>query len=331
MANKPKIKECVLKKGEKAWKHLPGAEEVEEDLKASRKSEDTDDPVDVAIFEPIAIRAALLFIKAGWPANAVTLLSFAFGVGGSFFFLSANRWHILIGIAFEFISLLLDYADGMVARLTHTSSQLGRVLDGTVDITCFLTVYIALGIRLMREPIPFTKTPWSYFIWIVLIVTMLFHAAQARMADYYRGLHLFFLNGSNRSNLARTKNLKAELAALPKDSSLFERIYRILYLIYTGDQERQTPRMQRLLCALENDESLLTKELSDSYISQSRKYIQLTNVLTYHVRTLSLYLSLLLGLPVLYFPIVLVVLEAVKIFMVAKYEGIAKRLYGKFC
>lgn len=314
-----------------ALEHNPWFERVADDIKASSKSGDTDDPVDVIIYNPISIRLAHRFIKAGWSANAVTCMSLLFGISGSFLFYPQNRWLNLLGIAMEVFALILDFCDGQIARLTHTSSQLGRVLDGTVDISNFLAVYIAIGCRMMKENIPFTDTPWSFYIWIILFVTMYCHASQARMSDYYRGLHLFFLNGSNSSDLARTKNLRKELTDAPKGTPAYEKIYRFFYLIYTTDQEKHTPRAQRLLDALEEKGGHVSEELADAYISRSRRYIQLTNALTYHIRACTLFVLLLFRLHAFYFPLVVIVLEAVKWYMIVKYERIAREVYERFC
>ena len=319
----------VIRIGDNAeiWEREPWLENVADDLKASRKSEDTDDLVDVLVYHPIAIRLAHWFIKHGFSANAVTLLSLLFGVGGSIFFYPQNVWINLFGIACELFAVILDFCDGQIARLTHTSSQFGRVLDGTVDITNFLAVYIAIGLRMMREPIPFTEREWGFLIWIVLLVTMLCHASQARMADYYRGLHLYFLKGSSdNADLTRTKKIRQELASLPKGSPFFERIYRLFYFLYTKDQEIHTPWAQRMLDRLEEKGGRIPEETADAYITRSRRYIQLTNVLTFNIRAYALYVCLLLGKLVFYVPLVVVALEAVKWFMSVKYEAIAQNI-----
>ena len=314
----------------KLQEKAPRFDNSAEDVKASRKSEDTDDPVDVWVFEPIAIRLTHLFIRAGISANAVTFMSLLTGVGGSILLYPQNRWINLMGILIISLAAVLDCCDGQVARLTNTSSQVGRVLDGTVDIIkCFAT-YLVLGFRMMNETIPFTDTVWSVYIWIVILVTMHCHASQARMADYYRGLHLFFLQGSSRSTLARSEDLKRELRSLPKHSLLFKRIYRFLYLVYTKAQELLTPKAQILLDAVEKEKGPVAAKTSEAYVSRSRQYIQLTNTLTYYIRAYGLFVLLMLGIHAFYYPFVIIVLEAVKYYMIAKYERIAKDLYKQF-
>ena len=311
------------------WENAPWLEGAVEEIKAARKSGDTEDPIDVMLYDPFAIRLTRGFIKSGWPANAVTLMSLFVGIGGSILFYPQNRWINLIGIFVVLFAAVLDCCDGQIARLTHTSSQLGRVLDGTVDITNFLSIYIVLGLRMMRENIPFIESPWAYYIWVVIIVTMYCHASQARLADYYRGLHLFFLEGVNRSYLSRVKNLKKELKSLPKGTPWYEKVYRRIYLVYTKAQEWVTPQAQRLLDAVEENKGA-SEEASNAYVVKSRRYIQVANLLTYNLRIFTLFILLLLGFHAFYFPFVVIIMEVIKYFMLAKYEKIARDVYRQF-
>ena len=311
------------------WEKAPWLQKNAEEIKEARKSQDTDDLFDVLVYDPIAIRLSHGFIRAGIPANMVTVLSLFVGVGGSICLYSRNIWVDLAGMVMIIFAAILDCCDGQVARLTGTSSQLGRVLDGAVDIANFLAIYLVLGLRLMSDTIPFTDMQWGFLVWIPIVLAMISHADQARMADYYRGLHLFFLNGKDPSLLTTSKELKAELYSLPKGSSLFERIYRIIYLIYTKDQERQTPRVQRLLNGLEKNRTD-SEKVSEAYVSRSLKYIKISGGLTYNIRTYVLFIAILFNVPAVYFVFVIIVLQLVKVWIVRMYEAIAKEVYEKY-
>ena len=300
-----------------------------EALQAAQKCGETDDPLEILLYGGISIRMTHGFIKLGFSANAVTFLSLFFGIAGGALFYPSNIWLNLLGMVLVITAAIFDCCDGQVARLTGTSSQLGRVLDGLADIINYAAIYIALGFRMMQENIPFTQSPWSFYIWIVLVVTMLCHASQARMADYYKGVHLFFLKGSDTSALGRSKAIQAELAALPGDSPFFERFYRHFYLDYAKKQEKSTPRAQRLLDAVEAGGGVPAPDLAEDYLDQSRRYIQMTNILTYNVRTYILFAMLLLGMHPFYFLFVILVLEAVKYLMISRYERIAGEVYQR--
>ncbi len=308
------------------------ARKIKADIQASRKSDETDDPIDVFVYDPIAIRLTYLFIKLGWSANAVTLSSLFFGVGGAFLLYPKNVLLNLLGVACEIFAAILDCSDGQVARLAHTSSQFGRLLDGAVDMANYVAIYLAVGFRLMDEFIPFTgeRYYWSWRIWIVIVLAMLFHSGQARMADYYRGLHLTFLKGHNETFLGRSAYIRKELAELPADSPLFKRIYLNLYLAYTLIQENGVPQTQRLLDRIDEDGGTVPALLAERYTAQSRKWIQITNLLSFNIRTYTLFLLLLLGKEIYFFPFVFLVLEGLKYAMIARYETMAGHLYAEY-
>lgn len=308
------------------------ARKIKADIQASRKSDETDDPIDVFVYDPIAIRLTYLFIKLGWSANAVTLSSLFFGVGGAFLLYPRDLLLNFLGVACEIFAAILDCSDGQVARLAHTSSQFGRLLDGAVDMSNYIAIYLAVGFRLMDEFIPFTgeRYYWSWRIWIVIVLTMLFHSGQARMADYYRGLHLTFLKGHNETYLGRSKDIRQELADLPEGSPLFKRIYLKLYLAYTLVQEKRAPQTQRLLDRIDADGGVIPKALAEHYTYFSRKWIQITNLLSFNIRTYTLFLLLLLDKTVYYFPFVLIILELLQYAMIARYESMAGHLYAEF-
>ena len=306
---------------------------IKNDIQASRKSDETDDPIDVFVYDPIAIRLTYLFIKLGWSANTVTLLSLVFGVGGAVLLYPKDVLLNLLGIACEIFAAVLDCSDGQVARLSHTSTPFGRVLDGAVDMTNYIAIYLALGFRLMNETVPLTdkiSIHLSWYIWIVIVMAMIFHAGQARMADYYRGLHLYFLKGSSDAYMARSKNLRKELTDLPEGTSRFKKLYMKLYLLYTVVQETGAQHTQQILDKIDENGGGIPEELAKRYTDQSRKWIQITNVLSYNIRTYTLFLLLLLGKEIYFFLFVFIILQGLKYAMIARYETMAGHIYNEF-
>ena len=301
------------------------------EIQAARKSDETDDPIDVLVYDPIAIHLTHFFIKIHCSANAVTLLSLLFGICGSILLYPKDLLLNLAGIACEIFAAILDCCDGQVARLTHSESRFGRILDGAVDMINYLAIYIALGFRMMDEPVPFTSPGsvfWSWRIWIVIALAIFLHAGQARMADYYRGLHLYFLKGRSEDYHSRAKDLRAEIAVLPAGTSFFHRLCLKAYLLYTLAQEKSTPHSQQLLTLAESGKA--REGLAAAYLDYSRKIIQVTNVLSYNLRTYTLFLFLLFKREGYFFLFVFVILEGIKLLMTARYEAIAARLCAEY-
>jgi len=297
-------------------------EQIQSDLEVSKKSNDTEDKVDTALYGMFSAIFARFCIRTGISANTVTLMSLLLGVCGSLFFYSQNVLINFIGIVIEYFSVVLDCADGEVARLTHSSSQLGRFLDGMVDSLNFFAIYVVLAVRMTNETIPFTSRKWGWMIWISLIICGIFHADQARMADYYRTLHLNFLHRDSMSDFLMSENIKAELSE-SRNTPLYNRAYLFIYYLYTRAQETKSPKMRALLKAMAEKGDAVPDGFYKRYTAESRKYVQLTNVLTFNLRAYVLYLLILLKLHPFFIPFNIIVLSVIAIYMIIRYEKIA--------
>lgn len=309
------------------------AKKFKEDIQASRKSSETDDPFDVFVYDPLAIRLTTLFIRMKWSPNAVTLLSLVFGVAGAALLYPQKVGLNLLGVALIIFAAVLDCSDGQVARLCHSGTPFGRVLDGAVDMANYLAIYLALGFRLMGESFSITPTVTlhvSWYIWIVIVLALICHSSQARKADYYRGLHLYFLKGTNDNYFARSKDLRQELASLPEETSPFRKLYLKIYLLYTAVQEKGAKQTQHLLDKIDENGGVIPEELAERYIRESRKVIQVTNTLGFNLRTYILFLLLLFGKEIFWFLFVCVVLEGLKYAMMARYEAMTGRILTEF-
>ena len=303
---------------------------IQTDLRSSVKSDDTEDHFETVVYGPPSMILTHVFIRLGIGPNTVTMLSLLFGVCGSLFFFSRNPLINFIGIVIEYIAIVLDCSDGQVARLTNSGTQFGRFLDGLVDSVNFIAVYAVLGLRMMlKETIPFTSIRWYGYVWIALLVSGYFHAEQARMADYFRSLHLSFQHQHDSAVFTSSKKIKEEIAE-SKDTPLYNKIYLRVYYLYTRAQEKATPCTQRLLNAIEDNGGHISEELAEAFISKSRRYVQLTNVLTLNLRAYTLYLLILLRLHAFFFPFNIIVLGAIMIYMIAKYEKIAREVCDQF-
>ena len=102
-----------------------------------------------------------------------------------------------------------DSADGQLARMTGQYSRLGRILDGACGDIWFVIIYISLLLRLViTDDFLFLQA------FVLAAVAGYCHILQAQIADCYRTLHLFFVNGRAKSELEEVETLKAENAKL---------------------------------------------------------------------------------------------------------------------
>ena len=302
------------------------ANSIKSDVKNARKCENINDPIDTYVVDYIAMAFSKLFIKLHIIPNVVTVLSGLVGVAGGVLLCFDSLVTDIAGVLLIILSAVFDASDGQVARLTKHYSNLGRTLDGFADFLVYLSIYVAVCVRLFPVNIPFTQTPWSFWIIPVAAVALFVFGAQARAADYFKNLHMFMFTRGNGSELTRTRDIDRQISECKKPS--FERFRLKAYRSYTKMQESKTPEVQKLLDKIETGGSGVSPALYDEFLAKSDKYVRSTNLLTFNLRTIVLFILLFLPshLEYLYFPFVIFVLEPVRFAIIAKYERLASRL-----
>ena len=306
--------------------------DMRRDVPASYKSMDTEEPFDKIFTKPLGYLFTRFFIHIKWTPNMVTILSMFIGVaGGIMFYPESFGWN-LFGVLLVILANILDSTDGQMARLTGMKSALGRVLDGMSSTLWYIAMYCAVCCRVQDDPIPLLNGPtWGWIIWAIAIVCgLLGHAQQCTMADRYRNIHLFFLRNKHGDELHRSEDITRQRLALPREGALVQKVMLFVDGIFTFSQEKITPTFQKVYNGyLDADED--TREgIRQDYLEGSRKYIQLTNVLTFNARAYMFFALVLLGVPLLYFPLEFIGFGALKIYTQRSYEALALDILKKY-
>lgn len=305
---------------------------LSKNVKNARKCENLNDPIDNYVWDYAAIVFSRVFIKLHIIPNVITVLSGLVGITGGILLCFNTLTYTVIGILLIILSVILDESDGQVARLTKKYSNFGRTLDGFIDFLVYFSIYIALCIRLFNVNIPFTETAWGFWIIPVAAIALWCFGTQARTLDYLKNLHMYMIkNGAGKRNeLSKTAEIKNQLNAYKKCS--FAHLRLSLYYIYTKLQEKSTPKSQELLKKIEENGNGIPQLLSDEYKAKSNKYIMLANAMAFNLRTILLFILLLMPwhLEFLYFIFVIFALEPVRIAVIKKYEHLAADITDKY-
>ena len=306
--------------------------DMRRDVPASYKSQDTEEFFDKIFTKPLGYLFTRFFIHIGWTPNMVTILSMFIGVaGGVMFYPQSFEWN-LFGVILVIIANILDSTDGQMARLTGQKSALGRILDGMSSTLWYIAMYIAICCKLQNQPIPFAPAhTWGWIIWAIAIVCgLLGHAQQCTMADRYRNIHLFFLKNKHGDELQRSEDITRERLALPKEGAYLRKAELFINGIFTLSQEAITPTFQKLLSGYVAADEETRENIRQDYLTGSRKYIQLTNVLTFNCRAYLFFALVLLNVPALYFLLEFVGFGALKIYTQRSYEKLSQDLLEKY-
>lgn len=299
---------------------------LKEGFKASLKSMDTEEHIDLYFYRPLGYAWAVLARRLGVTPNAITIASIFLGVGAGICFYFNNIWINLAGAFLLIWADSFDSADGQLARMTGQYSRLGRILDGLSGDLWFAAIYIAICLRENVTSEFFMAHHWV--IWVMAVVTGMCHATQAAMGDYYRQFHLYFLKGESGSELENADELRRKFRAMSWKTEFFQKLTLMFYLNYTEGQEKRTPRMQRLRAALATCYgSAVPQEFRDRFRAMSLPLMKYTNILSFNVRTIALFAAVLLfRMPWLYFAFELTVLNALLVYMVWRHERMCGRL-----
>ncbi|MCD8202399.1 MAG: CDP-alcohol phosphatidyltransferase family protein, partial [Prevotella sp.] len=205
------------------------------------------------------------------------------------------------------------------------------MIDGFAVDMWFLAIYVGLAFRMTGELIPGTTSyHWGIGIWIIAIISgFLCHSPQSSLADYYRQIHLFFLKGKEGSELDTYKSQRQIFDSLPKKGAFLQKVFYFNYSNYCKSQEKRTPAFQKMMLTLKEkygDVSFFPQELKDKFLNGSRPLMKYTNILTFNVRAICIYVTCLLNCPWVYMLIEITVLNILYIYMHARHERLCRKI-----
>ena len=286
---------------------------------ASLKHPDVEEPIDLWFYRPMGFRLALLGRRFHWTPNQITVASIFLGIGCGLLCYPQQWWLNLLGIFLLVLADICDSADGQLARLTRQYSPLGRILDGAAGDVWFIVIYFAIFFRLF--PV------WGWWGLALGIVAGLSHRQQAALADYYRQIHLFMVRAASSSSqimceLSVADQEQQKLQSLSFRRQPIETLFQWFYVGYTRFQEGQTPRWQVLRRRLPD---VLSPTFAEQFRQQSRPLMPMANALTFNCRAITLFLSLMLGMPWLYWVMEVTVFNGLYYYMNHKHEQICRQ------
>ncbi len=298
-------------------------------LQASFKSKDTEEWLDVYFTRPIGLVFAIFWNKLGVHPNVITILSIFLGVGAGIMFGYTDLMHNILGVLLLMFANFCDSTDGQMARLTGKKTLLGRVLDGFSGDLWFVTIYFAIIFRLFNQNIPGTELHWHLLIFVLAFVAgVMCHSPQSSLADYYRQIHLLFLKGKEGSELDNYAQQRQIYENLPK-SKWFDRLFYYNYANYCKSQEKRTPKFQKMMEVVKErygSVENMPQELKEQFIKGSRPLMKYTNILTFNVRAITLYVTCLLNCPWVYLLVEIIILSIIYIYMHKKHESLCAEI-----
>lgn len=283
---------------------------------ATMKSEDTESAFELYVTRTPGYLWALLFKALHVHPIVVTLISIVIGAASGYFFYFDDLCLNAVGMLLLVWANWYDCADGQLARMTDQRTLVGRLLDGFAGDVWFFCIYLGLALRL-------TPT-WGIWIWFLLAYSgFVCHARQCALADYYRNIHLWFLQGGTNSELDTSEREDRRYHELHWcRGEWFEKLYLFFYRAYTRAQEGQTPRFQAFRSRLQQVYgNHIPDDLRRRFRQRSLPLMKYANMLTFDLRVGVLFLSLLVGKPFLFPLFEIGVLEPLRFYTRRRHEA----------
>ena len=292
-------------------------------FESTLKSSDTEEIIDIYFYRPIGFRIALFCRYLGITPNPVTIASIFIGVAARILFYYENFTLSVIGIGLLIFANSLDSADGQLARMTNNKSRLGRILDGLAGSFWFITIHIALCLRLQNQG-------WNAAIWIPGVLSGLSHMIQSQQADYYRNIHLFFIKGKGGSEQDNSEDLNKELSKLSWSKNFWQKLMLSFYRNYTRQQELLSPQLQKLMRVIKSRfPDALPNWLVAEFREKNKPLMKYTNIVQFNTRAIFLFFCLIINKLYWYFLFDLFVLNSIMLYMIYKQENVSKYFYHK--
>ena len=290
------------------------------ELERSYKARDLEGFLDVFFYRRAGLALARIFATLQATPATVTFLSCAFGIFAGHLYFYRSLAINVTGMALHIAAIILDNADGQLARLTNKGNRFGRVLDGFCDHLVFVSIYVHLCLRHVVEG-------GSAAIWILAAAAGLSHALQSATADHCRNGYLYFALGKPGSSLESSEEVRAHYRALPWRGNFWRKLLLRNYLNYTVQQEMLAPGVQKLRALVETRfGGAVPSWISDRYREAALPLARWFSVLTTNTRVLFLFLFLFLGHPDFYFVFELLALNFVLAFVLLRQQAICRDL-----
>jgi hypothetical protein len=226
----------------------------------------------------------------------------------------------LAGVVILVVAEIMDSADGQLARLTGKGSRLGRILDGFSENLWFISIYLHLFFRLLRDG-------FSPEIFLFILFAGISHSCQSAVADYYRNFFTYIVQGKGKSEIDNSIALTGEYQAIPWKGNFWRKLFSRLYINYTKEQEFLSANAVKLLRLCEQHfVAGIPETVSDAFRKASSPLIKYYNILTSNTRMFVLFIAVLTNNIMLYLLFEIICLNLLLLYVVFKHEAVCSSL-----
>lgn len=200
------------------------------EYKKSLKDIEAEELLDVYFYRPLAFIIVKAFYHFPLTPNHYSFMALVSGIFSAYFFAKGSESGLAFGAFFFLLFAILDCCDGMVARLKRNGTEFGRLIDGAVDYTVNIMVYVALAIGLKNE-------------WHLVILAGISKAIHSITYDHYLNEYLSYAKGNSGFAENEWNHLKTRY-----EETLSEKLFLKAFIlkIYMGYTKLQMGKSQKI-------------------------------------------------------------------------------------
>ncbi len=197
----------------------------------SLKRPDVEEWADLFIFRPLAFLLVKAVYRTSFTPNHLSVFSMILGTVGGFL-LATRGWSSAgAGAVLLFLAVVVDCADGQLARLKKNGTHMGRVVDGAIDYVVGVSVYLGLGFGIMGAGLNPLRG------WLIVGAAAASNIIHSVVFDYYRNRYLAYVHGASSAQIDDRNSFRREYVQLKRQGGQkLRRGFIRLYLGYTAFQ-----------------------------------------------------------------------------------------------
>jgi CDP-diacylglycerol--serine O-phosphatidyltransferase len=260
-----------------------------------RRAVEIEAPSNLYVIHPLSAWIVPYFARAKITPNQVSLAGMGCGIAaGIAYHFYPHTWCVFLGFALMFAWHVLDGADGQLARLTNTYSEFGKVIDGICDYVTFTTVYVGLALTLAA-----THGGW---VWYLVIAAGLSHALQSAAFELQRQYYNVYGLGRKSSALP-----DLDAPARKGTAAWLNNIYTRAQLVIGGEAAPFHKKLAAAMAAHPETADTLRARYCTTFAPAIRRWALLSS----NARTIGIFLCAVAGVPLLFFLLEFLILNAV--------------------
>jgi len=259
-----------------------------------RRTTEIEEITNLYFIHPLAGRLVPLFARLRITPNVVSIVGMLFGILAAFaYYRYAELRFAITGFVLMIAWHVMDGADGQLARLTHSYSYFGKVLDGISDNVTFLAVYAALAMALRPK-----NGEWVYAL---VALSAVCHAVQSASYEVQRQEYEYLGRGKKPQEPPPRGSAQRDGDGPPVIRWLFDLLHRLFFAGLSfptaGISRKFRETMAAALQRQPGQEARFRQRYREILAPQLRRW----SILSANYRTLGIFISALCKAPEYYF------------------------------